>query len=143
MELRQDIAFQYELNLPIEVTAGTIGKIWLQIPWTNLWKQSVVVNVEDVHIVCAPVVTFKPFDEEKNRRLIRAFKKCALAELQNDCEVIGGPKSFSEHLVANMINNLEFSISNVHIRYEDCVSTKTCVSAGVCIGSITAESTNR
>lgn len=134
---------QYELNLPIEVTAGTIGKIWLQIPWTNLWNQSVVINVEDVHIICAPVVTLNPFDEEKNKRLIRAVKRRALSELQNDCDIIGGPKSFTEHLVANMINNLELIINNVHVRYEDSVSTKDCISAGLCIGTITAESTNR
>lgn len=102
-----------------------------------------VVNVEDVHIICSPIVTFKPFDEEKNKRLMRAFKKRAIAELQSDSEVIGGPTSFCEHLVANMINNLELTVSNVHIRYEDCVSTKSCVSAGICIGTITAESTNR
>lgn len=131
------------MDLPIEVTAGTIGKISLQIPWTNLWNQSVVVNVEDVHIICAPVVTFKPFDEDGNKRLIRAFKKRALAKMQDDGGIIGGPKSFSEHLVANMINNLEFTVNNIHVRYEDCVSTKTCITAGFCIGSITAESTNR
>lgn len=88
-------------------------------------------------------MTSKPFDEEKNKRLIRAFKKRALAQLQNDYEIIGGPKTFTEHLLANMINNLEFIVNNVHIRYEDCVSTTGCVSAGFCIASITAESTNR
>lgn len=99
--------------------------------------------MEDIHIVCAPVVTFKPFDEENNKRLIRAFKKRALSKLQNDTDIIGGPKTFSEHLVTNIINNLEFSINNVHVRYEDCVSTNSCISAGICIASITAASTNR
>lgn len=131
------------MDLPIEVTAGTIGKVCLQIPWTNLWNQSVIVNVEDVHIICAPIVTFKPFDEEKNKRLIRAFKKRTLEKLQTDYEIIGGPRSFTEHLVTNMINNLQFSVNNIHVRYEDSVSTKKCVSAGFCIGSITAENTNR
>lgn len=123
--------------------AGTIGKICLQIPWTNLWNQSVVVNVEDVHIICAPVVAYRPYDEEKNKRLRRAMKKLAILKLQKSFDVIGGPKSFGEHLITNMIKNLEFTINNVHIRYEDSVSTNGCVSAGICIGSITAERTNR
>lgn len=125
------------------MTAGTIGRIRLQIPWTNLWSQSMVVSVEDVHILCGPIVNRSPFDEEKNKRLVRAMKRRALARLEAESEVIGGPASFSEHLVAAIVDNLEFSVSNVHLRYEDEVSAEGCVAAGVCLGSVTAESTNR
>lgn len=102
-----------------------------------------VVNIEDVHIVSGPIVTFNKFDEEKNKRLVRAFKRKALVDLQVDGEIIGGPNSFSEYLIANMVNNLQLVINNVHLRYEDSVSTNKCLAAGICIGSITAENTNR
>lgn len=123
--------------------AGTIGKIWIQIPWTSLWNQPVVVNVENLLIICGPIVTNEPFDEEKNKRLVRALKRRTLATLVKETEVLGGPKSFAEHLITNILNNLEFSINNVHIRYEDSVSTKHPLAAGLCIGSITGEIVNR
>ncbi|XP_063908904.1 intermembrane lipid transfer protein VPS13C-like isoform X2 [Zophobas morio] len=132
----------YELGLPIEVKAGTIGKIWLQIPWTSLWSQPVVVNIEDLHIVSGPLLTNETFDADKNKRLIRAFKRKLLANLDTESHIIGGPNSFSEHLVTNILNSLQFTVTNVHIRYEDLVSYKTPISAGLCIGSITAETTN-
>uniref|UniRef100_A0A6P7FPU7 Vacuolar protein sorting-associated protein 13-like n=1 Tax=Diabrotica virgifera virgifera TaxID=50390 RepID=A0A6P7FPU7_DIAVI len=131
----------YELDLPIEVRAGTIGKIWLQIPWTSLWNQPIVVNIEDLHIIAGPIVTNEPFDAEKNKRLSRASKKKALANLDNH-EILGGPTSFSEHLISNILNYFQLNIANIHIRYEDNYSLKTPVAAGLCIGSITAESTN-
>lgn len=82
--------FQYELNLPIEVKAGTIGKIWLQIPWTALWNQPIVVNIDNIHMVVNPVVRNEPYDAENNKRLLRAFKKRTLELLENEGGILGG-----------------------------------------------------
>jgi hypothetical protein len=40
------MCLQYELDIPIEVKVGTIGRISLSIPWTGLYTQSVTVTVE-------------------------------------------------------------------------------------------------
>ncbi|GJQ74448.1 hypothetical protein Trydic_g21318 [Trypoxylus dichotomus] len=132
----------FELNLPIEVKAGTIGKIWLKIPWNMLWTQPVVVNIEDLHVVASPVVNYDKFDAEKNKRLLRAIKRKALNDISAKTEIIGGPTSFSEYLITTIVNNMQLNINNVHIRYEDGVSDQTSVGCGICIGHITAELTN-
>lgn len=135
---------QYELKLPVEVIAGTISKIWLQIPWTSLWSQPVVVNIEDVHIIAGPIVNYdSKYDEEKNKRLLRAFKKKIIQDLNDEYELIGGPALFREYLLSSVINNLQLNLTNVHIRYEDRNSTNYPLATGICIGSITAESTNK
>jgi hypothetical protein len=41
-----NLCLQYELDVPIEVKVGTIGRINLSIPWTGLYTQSVIVTVE-------------------------------------------------------------------------------------------------
>lgn len=41
-----NVCLQYELDIPIEVKVGTIGRISLSIPWTGLYTQSVTVTVE-------------------------------------------------------------------------------------------------
>ena len=37
---------QYELDIPIEVKVGTIGRISLSIPWTGLYTQPVILTLE-------------------------------------------------------------------------------------------------
>ncbi|XP_025830546.1 vacuolar protein sorting-associated protein 13C [Agrilus planipennis] len=121
---------------------GTIGKIWLQIPWNRLWSQPVVVNIENIHILAKPIVRFEKYDSEKDKRLLRAFKRRALGKLDSEGFNIGGPQSFAEHLVANIVNNMQITLTNIHIRYEDTVSVEYPIACGFCIGSISAEPTN-
>lgn len=134
---------QYELKLPIKVKVGTIGKIWLKIPWNYLWNDPIIVNIEDIHIIAEPIVSFDEYNPETDKRLTRALKKKLLSELETEREFIGGPKLFPEHLLTNIINHLQLNITNVHIRYEDNLSLDTPIACGLCIGSITAETTNR
>ena len=39
-------ALQYELDLPVEVKQGTIGRVALNIPWSGLYTESVIVTIE-------------------------------------------------------------------------------------------------
>lgn len=81
------MCLQYELDLPIEVKVGTIGKISLNIPWSGLYTQSVVVTVEDVYIIAGPVVS-REYDPGKEKRLDRASKRKKLEDLEGE-SVIG------------------------------------------------------
>nr|CAD7393579.1 unnamed protein product [Timema cristinae] len=136
----------YELDLPIEVKVGTVGRISLNIPWSGLYTQSVIINVEDVYVIAGPVVDRK-YDADKEKRLMRATKKRKLESLEGDSLVGTGPpdsKTFFEHLVTTIINNLQVFIRNIHIRYEDSVTNPDCPFAcGVCIQTISVETTNR
>ncbi|XP_045467694.1 vacuolar protein sorting-associated protein 13C-like [Harmonia axyridis] len=132
----------YDLNLPIEVVAGTIGKLSMQIPWTTIWDTTTIINIEDIFILANPVINGNPYDEEKDKRLKRAQKRKALADLDSESHFIGGPSSFSEHLVSNILNNLQLNISRIHIRYEDKVSCQYPLAAGITIYNISAETTN-
>lgn len=71
--------FQYELDLPIEVKVGVIGKISLNIPWTGLYTQSVIVSVE-VRILN----TFKCVCRINQMTIIN-FRICYM-NLMNSCE---------------------------------------------------------
>lgn len=115
----------------------------MQIPWISLWSQPIILNVEDVHIVFGPIVNKDPFDEEKNKRLIRASKRKALEDLCKSSSLFERPSELSEHLISNLLNYFQLNITNVHIRYEDEESCDTPISAGLCISSITADTTNR
>ncbi|KAH1005296.1 hypothetical protein HUJ04_006309 [Dendroctonus ponderosae] len=132
----------YELALPVEVKAGTIGKIGLKIPWSALWRHPVVLSIEDIHMVVNPIVRNQPFDPDLNKRLLRAFKRRTLELLEYDGGLLGGPAAFAEHLVSHILNYLQINIINVHVRYEDDSSWIEPIAAGLCIASISAQSTN-
>lgn len=100
-------------------------------------------NIEDIHIVFGPVVTRETFDEEKNKRLIRAAKRKVLEDLSKNDEFFGAASEFTEHLISNLLSLFQLNITNIHIRYEDEYSYITPIGAGLCIGNITADTTNR
>lgn len=59
------------LNLPIAVYQGYLGKLELQIPWTNLKQQPVVVTISDLYILAGPkiIADVDPIEEaEKEYR---------------------------------------------------------------------------
>jgi vacuolar protein sorting-associated protein 13A/C len=43
------------LELPVEVVAGTIGRLSLKIPWSSLASSPVVVTMEDVYLLALPL----------------------------------------------------------------------------------------
>ncbi|XP_038059496.1 vacuolar protein sorting-associated protein 13C-like [Patiria miniata] len=116
----------YELNLPIEVKAGYIGRIIADIQWTSLFSQPLAVNIEDVLILAGPVYD-RPYDEARERQLQNAVKRKLLDDLDaankkhknKSKEEEAEDLTFTEKLTANIINNIQFHVRNVHVRYED------------------------
>ncbi|XP_022100693.1 vacuolar protein sorting-associated protein 13A-like [Acanthaster planci] len=116
----------YELNLPIEVKAGHIGRIIADIQWTSLFSKPLSVSVEDVLILAGPVYD-RPYDEARERQLQNAVKRKLLEDLDRakktqkvkSKEEEAEDLSFTERLTINIVNNIQFHVRNVHVRYED------------------------
>lgn len=144
LDLNYFSSLQYELDLPIDVKIGTIGRIGLQIPWSGLYTQPVVVNIEDVLVLVGPAISNSHFDPERERRLTRAAKRKILQDLEAESEVLKGPQNFFEHLFTAIVNNLQIYVRNVHVRYEDSISSKDGpLACGLCLQSLSIETTNR
>ncbi|XP_047103973.1 vacuolar protein sorting-associated protein 13A-like [Schistocerca piceifrons] len=135
----------YELDLPIEVKVGVIGKINLSIPWGGLYTQSVVATIEDVYIIAGPVLD-REYDPEKEKRLMRAAKRKKLEDLEAESLLGSGPedsKTFTESLLTTIINNLQIFFRNIHIRYEDTITNRDHpFFCGFCVQNVSLETTN-
>ncbi|KAG8198773.1 hypothetical protein JTE90_007083 [Oedothorax gibbosus] len=131
------------LDLPIEVKGGCIGKIAIDIPWTSLYYDPVLVHVEEVLVLAGPTADRK-HDPEKDKRLSRAHKNRRLEDARpSDAEATGDrPRGFMENLVTTIVNNVQVSVQNVHIRYEDGVSTSGTLACGLVLQNLTAVTTN-
>ncbi|XP_028168075.1 vacuolar protein sorting-associated protein 13C-like [Ostrinia furnacalis] len=133
----------YELDLPIDVKIGTIGRINLQIPWSGLYTQPVVVHIEDVLVLVGPAISNSYFDPEREKRLTRAAKRKILQDLEAESEILKGPQNFFENLFTAIVNNLQIYVRNVHVRYEDSISSKDGpLACGLCLQSLSIETTN-
>ncbi|VDB89351.1 Bgt-5295 [Blumeria graminis f. sp. tritici] len=128
LELRREALDQ--LKLPLNVTEGHLGQLTLRIPWSNLRGQPVQVYIEDVYVLAAPKEDAE-WDEEEEEKRNQAIKmeKLDSAELLKERSQEGlsqeeqqKSQSFTESLVNKIVDNLQITVKNIHIRYEDSIS---------------------
>lgn len=128
LELRREALDQ--LKLPINVVKGHLGQLTLTIPWSNLRGQPVKVFIEDVFLLAAPKedAEYDEEEEEKRRQAVK-IEKLDSAEMIRERNEEGlsqeeqkKSQSFTESLVSTIVNNLQITIKNIHVRYEDSIS---------------------
>lgn len=128
LELRREALDQ--LKLPVNVIEGHVGALTLTIPWSNLRGQPVKVFIEDVYLLAAPKEDAE-YDEEEEERRRQAVKieKLDSAEMLKERNEEGlsqeeqkKSQSFTASLVSTIVNNLQITVKNIHIRYEDSIS---------------------
>lgn len=129
LELKKEALDQ--MKLPLNVLEGHLGQLTLKIPWTNLKGKPVEVLIEDVFLLAAPR-TDENYDPEEDERRLQAVKmeKLTNAELLQERSTAGmseeeqqKSQSFAESLTTKILDNLQITVKNIHIRYEDAAST--------------------
>src|SRR2546421_1857297 len=128
LELRKEALDQ--LHLPLNVVHGYLGQLTLSIPWSNLRGKPVRIHIEDVFLLSAPKEEAS-FDADEEERRAHALKieKLESAELLKERNTEGMSQeeqrmnqSFVQSLTTAIIDNLQVSIKNVHLRYEDSIA---------------------
>uniref|UniRef100_A0A8C4TAX7 Chorein N-terminal domain-containing protein n=1 Tax=Erpetoichthys calabaricus TaxID=27687 RepID=A0A8C4TAX7_ERPCA len=118
-----------EFDVPFKVKEGHIGKLTLKIPWKKLYSDAVVATLDGLYLLVVPrsKIKYDPEKEEKDiqeakqKELLRieeALQKAAERENPNEEK----KDTFTEKLVTQIVKNLQITITNIHIRYEDDVS---------------------
>jgi vacuolar protein sorting-associated protein 13A/C len=128
LELRREALDQ--LKLPINVVEGHLGELTLVIPWANLRGAPVKVFVQDVFLLASPKEEARYNEDEEERRKQRIkMEKLDSAELLKERSQEGlsqeeqkRSQSFTESLVTKIVDNLQVTVKNIHVRYEDSIS---------------------
>ena len=149
LELRKEALDQ--MHLPVNVVEGHLGQLTMSIPWTNLRGKPVRINIEDVFLLAAPKQDEEyNEEEEKKREHDVKMEKLENAELLKQRNLEGNPEeqrksqSFTESMTTAIVDNIQVSIKNIHIRYEDAVSTVDHPFAlGLTIKELSAVSTDK
>ncbi|KAG1472650.1 hypothetical protein G6F56_001412 [Rhizopus delemar] len=122
LKLRKDALDK--LDLPLSVSEGYIGDIKLVIPWSNLKSEPVKVIIDDIYLLAEPK-NEKNFSVEEEEERLFHLKQQRLAQaevLDSSQEDTKTNDGFLAQLTTKVINNLQFQIKNIHIRYEDNIS---------------------
>jgi vacuolar protein sorting-associated protein 13A/C len=149
LELRREALDQ--LHLPINVVDGRLGELTLSIPWSNLRGKPVKVNIQDVFLLAAPKEEDQyDADEEEKRAVAVKLEKLESAELLKERNSEGMSKeeqqknqSFVSSFTTAIVDNLQVSIKNIHIRYEDAIaSPEHPFAVGITLKEMSAVSTD-
>uniref|UniRef100_A0A7N8X286 Vacuolar protein sorting 13 homolog A n=1 Tax=Mastacembelus armatus TaxID=205130 RepID=A0A7N8X286_9TELE len=130
LEIKENALSQ--LDIPFKVRAGHIGETVVTIPWKNLYTQSVEATLDGVYLLIVPTASIK-YDAEKEekqlqearQRELQRIEETKLKAAEQENPTLEKQDTFVEKLVTQVIKNLQVKISNIHVRYEDDVSTQT------------------
>ena len=128
LELRREALDQ--LHLPVNVVEGHLGQLTMSIPWTNLRGKPVRVNIEDVFLLASPKEDADYNEEEEAKRAhdvkMEKLKNAELLKQRNyeglSQEEQQKSQSFTESITTAIVDNLQVSVKNIHIRYEDSIA---------------------
>ncbi|TEB35046.1 hypothetical protein FA13DRAFT_1915662 [Coprinellus micaceus] len=118
-----------KFQLPVDVIEGHLGTFTLSLHWMNLGNQPVEILIEDVYllVVPSPQTNVNAAEEEARKQAAKA-ERLESAELLH---VRGGAEAQSDSpqtqgliqsLITKVINNVQVTINNIHVRYEDDIS---------------------
>jgi vacuolar protein sorting-associated protein 13A/C len=128
LELRREALDQ--LKLPVNVVEGHVGNLHLVLPLSNPRGKPVKVTIDEVFLLAAPKEDAE-YNEEDERKRAQAVKmeKLENAELIKERSSAGlsqeeqhKNQSFLDSLITAVVDNLQVSIKNIHIRYEDSIA---------------------
>lgn len=136
-----------ELDLPVQLVYGQLGKLVLKIPWKNLYSLPVEADVEDLYLLVAPNSAVN-YNADKQKKYDLEVKKGQLAKVEaakkreSEKDKPKADKSFTEKLVAQIINNVQIRIRNVHIRYEDRSTSTIPFAFGITLSGLEVQTTD-
>lgn len=143
LRIKQDAIDAF--GLPFAIKQGTIGSIKVEIPWTSLSSSPLKIEIDSVyvHVVSSPTKEWVAKNQDK--RLFKE-KQAALCnfELYNSAElaVVSEP-GYLEKLITKVLNNLQVSITRVHIRIDDFESSVKPYCIGIILKSVSAFTCNK
>ncbi|KRX75548.1 Vacuolar protein sorting-associated protein 13A, partial [Trichinella sp. T6] len=122
-DLRLKASSLDEFNLSVKMKYGFLEKLALKIPWQNLYTEPVVAEVEGLYLLAVPNVGIK-YNAEKEEKMAIDAKLAELMRIELAKKQVTVPQedTFAERMLSQVIKNLQVTIRNIHIRYEDCFS---------------------
>eukprot|EP00049_Salpingoeca_infusionum_P001408 m.48084 g.48084 ORF g.48084 m.48084 type:complete len:4330 (-) comp11009_c0_seq1:451-13440(-) len=146
----EDVALKTEvigqLGLPFDMKLGHIGKVKIVVPWKHLQSQPVSIEVHDVDVLVCPREGYE-YDADAELDALDVLKETQLAvqdALLPNSEAASD--TFQSTMFDKMLNNIEVSVTRIHIRFEASLrgsdAEPTTTAFGLMVDSLTTYATN-
>ncbi|CED84268.1 Vacuolar protein sorting-associated protein [Phaffia rhodozyma] len=122
-----------KFRLPVDVIEGHLGTLRLSVPYSALGTKPVSIYIEDVYLLAVPSGQNKSTPEEDEKREQAAKQERLDAaeafDLKSQVSGAGGAEEQKKNesalagMIQNIVNNVQITIKNIHVRYEDKLST--------------------
>lgn len=121
LKLKSDV-FR-EKGFPFNLEYSSIGEIHIKIPWSAWYSSPLVIKITNVFLYLTPLRP-ESWDEAIEKAMILKNKNFLLDkfEVMNSDEDISS-EGMLKSLVTKVIDNVELTIENLYIRYEDSISS--------------------
>ena len=124
VSLKSDL-FQF-FGLPFALKFSTVGRLSMQVPWNNLSSSPVEVLLDRVYMIVVPQQPSEwnlkdPNTFETKLNTINEYaKKCVEKLMERKKQGSNKPeKSYFEKLKLIILDNVQLTLKNVHIRFEN------------------------
>lgn len=123
------------LDLPVDVSFGLVKQISIKIPWTALTKKPTIVSIDGIYALIrnrtdfdGDEVTKEEIARKLHLRTMEGFEKILSDAAERDKELVknkgklkqdGADAVISSKFLMSIVDNLQVSIRNIHIRYVD------------------------
>ena len=121
------------LDIPVEVSHGCLQSLQVSVPWTALDKKPVKVSIDGLLLQAVSIDVLRVSKTDLRERILNAKRK-ALQKFEMEVEALLNKRSedgsasaeglaalpvFAQRLIMKILDNLEITITNVHMRFED------------------------
>ncbi|XP_071825694.1 intermembrane lipid transfer protein VPS13A-like isoform X3 [Apostichopus japonicus] len=120
-----------QLNLPVRIKFGHLGKLTLKIPWKNLYSAPVEATLEGLHLLVVPNADIKYDAEseakskwESKQKTLQGIEDAKKKEAERDKPTDPKAAGFAEKVATQVIKNIQIKVNDIHVRYEDRTTNK-------------------
>eukprot|EP01134_Creolimax_fragrantissima_P003266 CFRG3266T1 len=139
------------LSLPLKPVLGTVERISVIIPWLNIRTHPIKLRVNGVLLLVASTDEVKVSDIIESEISVEQMILSGFEELKFKTRVALGKNedksawnaifnAWAERVFAYTIERVEFSLTNLHVRFEDHLSRSKAFAAGVTLESLEVKS---
>ena len=137
------------IDIPISLSYGYIGRLELRIPWGNLGVDPVMVIIDKIYLVIEPKYEWNPGAADRREQAMKQAKLAA-AELFANKRLTANSttQSYGDYaknwlmtsFVNKIIDNIQITVREVHVRYEDQLSCPSNFCVGITLESLHVQS---
>lgn len=137
------------VDVPLTLSHGSVGRLEVRIPWGNLGVDPVTIIVDKIFLLLEPKYEWNPGAADKREQAIKQAKLVAVELFANkrlaNNDISQRYSSFAKNWLLNsfinkVIDNIQLTVREVHIRYEDQLSCPTSFCVGITLASLHVQS---